>query len=290
MAREIENSEEEKAQWKRERRTKVRGGESSMGKRKGRDTEEEKAQWEREKDEIHRRRKLNGKEKRTRYTGGESSMGKRKGRDTQEEKAQWEREKDEIHRTGKRSGREKRTRFIGGESAMAECRGRNSQEESQMERRERRDGQEKAQRNTYDLQEVAGAWAGGAAGGAAVAGKRPTWSDNMALVQAINCQSGNCSVLVGLLRELVRVCLLRNVEFRTRHVQGVKNVAADALSRFQWAKFRTACPQAMEEMTPFKAVWWRLVQWSKGEWHWESYHWPRIPEPDTGRVSTGLRH
>ncbi|KAJ1185515.1 hypothetical protein NDU88_002307 [Pleurodeles waltl] len=92
-----------------------------------------------------------------------------------------------------------------------------------------------------------------------LADKRITfWSDNMAVVQA------NCPVLVGLLRELVRVCLLRNVEFRAWHVQGVKNVAADALFRFQWTKFRPACPQAMEEMTPFRAEWWRLVQWSKG--------------------------
>lgn len=66
------------------------------------------------------------------------------------------------------------------------------------------------------------------------------WSDNMAVVQAINGQTAVCPLVLCLLKELVRACLCCNVEFRVRHIEGVKNVAADALSRFQWLSFREA--------------------------------------------------
>lgn len=86
------------------------------------------------------------------------------------------------------------------------------------------------------------------------------WSDNMAVVQAINSQSSSCPLTLCLLRELVRACLVNNVECKARHIQGVRNIAADALSRFQWRRFREAWPRARERMTPFPPQLWYLLK------------------------------
>ena len=65
------------------------------------------------------------------------------------------------------------------------------------------------------------------------------WLDNHAVVQLINNNSASCPKVLALLRRLVRCQLEGNTAVRARHVAGVCNEIADALSRFQWARFRT---------------------------------------------------
>lgn len=88
------------------------------------------------------------------------------------------------------------------------------------------------------------------------------WSDSMSVVHAVKAQIAKCPILLGLIRELNKACLYGTVDFHACYLQGVKNTAADALSRFQWERFQLACLEADQEMTPFQEDWWRLVQWN----------------------------
>ena len=45
--------------------------------------------------------------------------------------------------------------------------------------------------------------------------------------------------MLALLRTMVLIFLRNNIFFSSRHIQGVKNVLADSLSRLQVDKFRT---------------------------------------------------
>ena len=75
------------------------------------------------------------------------------------------------------------------------------------------------------------------------------WSDNMAVVECINRQRASCPSVLRLLKHLVLLCLQLNVNFNARHVPGVFNNAADALSRFKMQEFRRYHPIAAEWMT-----------------------------------------
>ena len=59
-------------------------------------------------------------------------------------------------------------------------------------------------------------------------------SDNMAVVQAVNSQTSKSPQLMVLLRMFVFVCLKSNIACRARHIQGIKNVRADRLSRLKF--------------------------------------------------------
>lgn len=74
-------------------------------------------------------------------------------------------------------------------------------------------------------------------------------TDNEALVPIINKQTSKVSCIMFLIRKLVFHCLKQNIEFRATHVQGKHNVLADALSRFQLQKFRTAAPHCDQNPT-----------------------------------------
>ena len=57
------------------------------------------------------------------------------------------------------------------------------------------------------------------------------FTDNEALTAIINKQSSTDNNIMKLLRCLVLACLQYNVLFQAKHIQGRKNVLADALSR-----------------------------------------------------------
>lgn len=84
------------------------------------------------------------------------------------------------------------------------------------------------------------------------------WSDNMSVVLAVNSQKAKCPRVLHLLKKLVRVCLRRNVYFTAKHVPGVDNTVADALSHFKLAEFRARWPQADDRMTVFPESRWKL--------------------------------
>ena len=64
------------------------------------------------------------------------------------------------------------------------------------------------------------------------------WSDNEAVVTIINRQPSRCLKSVQLVRTLVIRCLELNIHFMAKHIPGIDNGIADALSRFQMSRFR----------------------------------------------------
>ena len=74
-------------------------------------------------------------------------------------------------------------------------------------------------------------------------------TDNAALVAIINKQSSRHPHVMAALRRLVVTCLQFNINFRAKHVPGVDNAITDALSRFQFQKFRELAPQCQPNPT-----------------------------------------
>lgn len=56
------------------------------------------------------------------------------------------------------------------------------------------------------------------------------WSDNLAVVQVVNTLTSKSPRVMGLVREFTLLCLCFNILFLARHVPGVSNDVADALS------------------------------------------------------------
>lgn len=71
-----------------------------------------------------------------------------------------------------------------------------------------------------------------------------SFTDNQALVYILNKQSTPDQKTMILVRRLVLACLRFNLTFKSRHVPGKSNSAADALSRFQVDQFRQLVPWA----------------------------------------------
>ena len=71
--------------------------------------------------------------------------------------------------------------------------------------------------------------------------------DNQSVVAVINKQSALCPELMKLVRRLVIICLQNNIMFKAKHVPGIDNGIADALSRFQVERFRSLAPGAAPE-------------------------------------------
>ena len=74
------------------------------------------------------------------------------------------------------------------------------------------------------------------------------WCDNESVVAIINSGHSKAPRIMDLLRFLVLLSIKHNFYFRARHVPGIVNEFADALSRFQDTRFRAVAPQA--ESTP----------------------------------------
>lgn len=86
------------------------------------------------------------------------------------------------------------------------------------------------------------------------------WTDNLGVVYSVNKLTSSSLPVLCLLRRLVLRCLMFNISFRAKHVPGVDNCAADALSRFQFQAFRRLCPGADTEGSPFPEELWDLVR------------------------------
>ena len=80
------------------------------------------------------------------------------------------------------------------------------------------------------------------------AGKRiQFWCDNESVVAIINSGHSKAPRVMDLLRFLVLVSMHHNFFVWARHVPGVSNDIADALSRFQIERFRAAAPMANQD-------------------------------------------
>lgn len=69
-------------------------------------------------------------------------------------------------------------------------------------------------------------------------------TDNRGVLFALNCLSSKSLLVIKLLRYLVLLCLKLNIWIKAKHIPGNLNVIADALSRFQMARFRQLLPHA----------------------------------------------
>ena len=70
------------------------------------------------------------------------------------------------------------------------------------------------------------------------------WCDNESVVAIINQGHSKAPRIMDLVRFLVLISMKHNFFVRARHVAGVNNGIADALSRFQEQRFRQLAPQA----------------------------------------------
>lgn len=82
--------------------------------------------------------------------------------------------------------------------------------------------------------------------------------DNMAVVQVVNSMTSKSEKLMVLLREITIHCLKLNIVIKAKHINGVKNVLTDALSRLQVDKFRRLAPGAEKEPAKIPDHLWNL--------------------------------
>ena len=74
------------------------------------------------------------------------------------------------------------------------------------------------------------------------------FTDYEPLVHVINKQTCKDRVLMAFVRKLVSICLHHNMLFKAKHIQGVRNRLADALSRLQVQTFRHLAPPHMDSL------------------------------------------
>lgn len=74
-------------------------------------------------------------------------------------------------------------------------------------------------------------------------------SDNQALVCILNKLTSKSPRVMSLIRESVLIAMSNNIQFKAKHIPGVQNEIADALSRFQWERFRKLAPMAEPHST-----------------------------------------
>ena len=74
--------------------------------------------------------------------------------------------------------------------------------------------------------------------------------DNEAVVHILNTRTSKVPVLMHLLRDLLFSAARFSFSFSAKHVPGIHNEIADALSRFRWQEFWRLAPQANPQPTP----------------------------------------
>ena len=68
--------------------------------------------------------------------------------------------------------------------------------------------------------------------------------DNLAVVHILNSMTSKSEIVMRLVRYLTLLCLKYNIVVKSEHIEGAKNLIYDALSRFQFTKFRLLAPEA----------------------------------------------
>ena len=74
------------------------------------------------------------------------------------------------------------------------------------------------------------------------------FTDNESLVHVINKQTCKDKHLMASVRKLVSICLHHNILFKAKHIPGIHNNQADALSRLQVQTFRHLAPAHMDPL------------------------------------------
>ena len=80
--------------------------------------------------------------------------------------------------------------------------------------------------------------------------------DNISAVYMVNNSSSKCKCCMILLRLLVLKCLEENVKLRVKYINTKANGLSEALSRFNFKRFRRLGPHMEEHSTPIpKEIW-----------------------------------
>ena len=66
--------------------------------------------------------------------------------------------------------------------------------------------------------------------------------DNMAVVEVLKSQTSKDPTLISLIRPMVVVAMLHNIQFYADHIRGKHNVVCDLISRFQVQKALDMAP------------------------------------------------
>ena len=62
-----------------------------------------------------------------------------------------------------------------------------------------------------------------------------------------------------LVRPLVLLTMLNDIQFKARYINTTKNSIVDALSRFQTHRFRLLAPQAEKQPAPVPTEFWKII-------------------------------
>ncbi|XP_048757041.2 uncharacterized protein LOC130046337 isoform X1 [Ostrea edulis] len=84
-------------------------------------------------------------------------------------------------------------------------------------------------------------------------------TDNLALVHILNSQSSKSERVMQLVRPLVLLCLRHNIQIKAVHIPGCRNLIADAISRFQWDRFKSLAPQAEKYPSRIPPAIWQVL-------------------------------
>ncbi|MCP3876743.1 MAG: hypothetical protein GY699_26840 [Desulfobacteraceae bacterium] len=86
--------------------------------------------------------------------------------------------------------------------------------------------------------------------------------DNLSIVYVLRSKTSRDLVLMSMVRKMVVLAMLNNVQFSALHVPGRNNVIADLISRFQVSKAKTWAPWLEDKPTfvPHKLLPWHNSQ------------------------------
>ena len=98
--------------------------------------------------------------------------------------------------------------------------------------------------------------------------------DNAAVVDILNHNSSRDREVMHLLRCLAFITAKLQFIVTARHIPGIENTAADALSRDKLDLFRFMCPQANHAPSTISAALLDLLLLSRPDW--TSWHWTEL--------------
>ena len=90
--------------------------------------------------------------------------------------------------------------------------------------------------------------------------------DNEAVVHILNILTSKNERVMCIIRILTLKCLQINAVIKAVHVKGVNNNICDALSRFQWSRFRQLVPDADPDPAPMPARLWGIFKTELSDW------------------------
>lgn len=90
--------------------------------------------------------------------------------------------------------------------------------------------------------------------------------DNEAVVHILNTQTSKNENVMSLMRVLTLQCLRINAVVKGVHVRGIDNKICDALSRFQFSRFRELAPDADTEPYKMPDRLWTILDTDLSNW------------------------